>query len=104
MATAASRLYYDSARPTAFSTLRKLGVALKNKLDNIRDWLEKQDAYTLHRRIRKRFARYPYTVINVMESGNATCSKFGLLSNLTIITNIFYPSLMYFPNFYICSM
>jgi len=54
-ATAASRLYYDPARPTAFSTLRKLGVAVKNiKLVYIRDWLEKQDVYTLHRPISKR--------------------------------------------------
>jgi len=30
-------------------------------------WLEKQDAYTLHRLVRKRFARNPYTVTNVMD-------------------------------------
>jgi len=53
----------------SFSTLRKLGVAVKknNKLDDIRDCLEKQDAYILHRPIRKRFARNPYTVNNVMD-------------------------------------
>ena len=69
-AATANRLYYDPARPTAFSTLRKLGVAAKKKnikLDDIRDWLEKQDAYTLHRPIRKRFARNPYTVNNMMD-------------------------------------
>jgi len=66
-------LYYEPARLTAFSTLRKLGVAVKKKKkknikhDDIRDWLEKQDAYTLHRPIRKRFARNPYTVINVID-------------------------------------
>jgi len=67
-AATASRLYYDPARPTAFSTLRKLGVAAKKKknikLHDIRDSLEKQEAYTLHRPIRKRFARNPYTVNN----------------------------------------
>ena len=69
-AATANRLYYDPARPTEFSTLRKLGVAAKKKnikLDDIRDWLEKQDAYTLHRPIRKRFARNPYTVNNVVD-------------------------------------
>ena len=43
-AATANRLYYDPVRPTAFSTLRKLGVAAKKKnikLDDIRDWLEK---------------------------------------------------------------
>jgi len=40
---AVSRFYYDPARPTAFSTLRKLGVAVKKniKLDDISDRLEK---------------------------------------------------------------
>jgi len=67
-AAIANTLYYDPARPTAFSTLRKNGVAAKNiKLDDIRGWLEKQDAYTLHRPMRKRFARNPYNVNNVMD-------------------------------------
>jgi len=57
----------------AFWTVRKLGVAVKNnKLDDIRDWLEKQDAYTFYRPIKNHFARNPYTVINVIESVNAT--------------------------------
>jgi len=41
-AATANRLYYDPARPTPFSTLRKLGVAAKKKyikLDGTRDWL-----------------------------------------------------------------
>ena len=68
-AAAASRLHNDPTRPTAFSTLRKLGVAVmkNNNLDDIRDWLEKQNAYTLHRPIRKRFTRSPYKVHNVMD-------------------------------------
>jgi len=70
-ATAASRFYYDPARSTVYSTLRKLGVAVKKKnnikLDVIIDSLEKQDAYTLHRLIRKRFARNSFTVNNVMD-------------------------------------
>jgi len=39
----------------------------KNKLGNIGAWLEKQDAYTLHRPIRKRFARNTYSMNNVMD-------------------------------------
>jgi len=34
--------------------------------DVIRAWLEKDDAYTLHRLVRKRFASNPYTVTKVM--------------------------------------
>jgi len=67
--TTISRFYYDLTRPLAFSTLWKLRSATakkKVKLDVIKVWLEKQDDYTLHRPVRKRFARNPYTVSNVM--------------------------------------
>jgi len=33
----------------------------------MRAWLEKQDAYILHRPVKKRFARNPYLVNNVMD-------------------------------------
>jgi len=62
-----SRLYYGPARPTAFSTLRKLRVSVtKKKLGDIGAWLEKQDAYTLHRPFRNRLARNPSSVNKVM--------------------------------------
>jgi len=35
--------------------------------DVIKAWLEIQDAYTLHRPVRKLFARNPYTVSNIMD-------------------------------------
>jgi len=35
--------------------------------DIIRAFLQKQDPYTLHRPVRKGFARNPYTVSNVMD-------------------------------------
>jgi hypothetical protein len=34
---------------------------------DVRAWLEKQDAYTLHRRVRRLFPRNPYSVTNVMD-------------------------------------
>ena len=69
-----SDLYYDVGSPAGFSTLRKLREAelveskKKGKPQSIaetRAWLEEQDAYTLHRPVRKRFARNPYNVTNV---------------------------------------
>jgi transposase InsO family protein len=62
-----SRLYYDPARPTAFSTLKKLKeeVGKRKTPADIKAWLEKQEAYTLHRKVRKRFPRNPYSVNNV---------------------------------------
>ena len=64
-----SKFYYDPARPSAFSTLEKLQAAVRKTkpTDDIRAWLEKQDAYTLHRQVKKRFPRNPYSVNNVMD-------------------------------------
>jgi len=71
-----SDLYYDEGNPAGFSTLPKLRAAeaaerkLKGKLQSvcaIKAWLEEQDVYTLHRPVRKLFARDPYTVINVID-------------------------------------
>ena len=70
-----SDLYYDEGSPEGFSTLPKLRAAevsesktMKVKLQSLgstKAWLEEQDPYTLHRLVRKRFARNPYTVTNV---------------------------------------
>jgi len=64
-----SRLYYDPARPSGFSTLQILQVAMrkKGKSADIRACLEKEEAYALHRPVRKRFARNRYNVTNVMD-------------------------------------
>ena len=65
-----SKLYYDPARPSAFSTVEKLrAAAAASKKDKkvVRTWLEKQHDYTLHRQVRKRFPRNPYSVTNVMD-------------------------------------
>ena len=64
-----SKLYYDPYRPSAFSTLEKLQAAFgkDKKKESLRVWLEKQDAYTLHRQVRKRFPRNLYSVTNVMD-------------------------------------
>jgi len=54
----------------AFSTFKKVRVAVKKqnkKLGDIRARREKQYPYTLHVPVRKRFARNPYSVKNVME-------------------------------------
>jgi len=40
---------------------------LPKYVDALRAWLEKAEAYTLHRTMRKRFARNPYIVTNVID-------------------------------------
>jgi len=70
-----SELYYNEGSPAGFSTLRKLRAVevaesktQKGKPQSVgstKAWLEERDAYTLHRPVRKLFARNPYTVNNV---------------------------------------
>ena len=67
-----NKLFYDPSRLSVFSTLRKLRLATatgakKKSVEVIKAWLEKQDGCTLHRPVRKRFARNPYTGNNVMD-------------------------------------
>jgi len=70
-----SDLYYAEGSLLGFTTLPKLRAAeaaerkMKSKpqsVSAIKALLEKRDAYTLHRPVRKRFARNPYTVTIVM--------------------------------------
>jgi transposase InsO family protein len=69
-----AELFYDGSKPSAFSTLTKLQDAVERQaegksvsLAKTRAWLERQDAYTLHKPVRKHFPRNPYIVTNVMD-------------------------------------
>jgi len=72
------RLYTDPAAASAFSSLQKLQQAVRHATSSkqqqtkkkktptqIKEWLETQDAYTLHRPLKKRFPRNPYNVNNI---------------------------------------
>jgi hypothetical protein len=60
------RLYYDPSKPSSFTTQQKLQSAVRKPVPaDIKAWLLKQDVYTLHRGVRKRFPRNPYTVNNI---------------------------------------
>jgi len=64
-------VYYDPLQEAAFGTLEELKrIAKKTGVANageVKPWLEQQDAYTLHRPVRKRFPRNPYSVDNIMD-------------------------------------
>ena len=67
-----SKLYYDPSKPSSFSSLKKLKAAAKEsklgkKPGETKSWLETQDAYTLHKPLRRRFPRNPYTVNNILD-------------------------------------
>jgi transposase InsO family protein len=68
------RLYSDPSEPSGFSTQQKLQNAIRQSTSkqtqkissaNIKEFLLKQDAYTLHRPVCKRFPRNSYTVNNL---------------------------------------
>jgi len=74
------KLYTDPAAPSAFSSLYKLHQAVKHAAPakgkqtkdkkqktptQIKEWLETQEAYMMHRPLRKRFPRNPYTTNNI---------------------------------------
>ena len=68
----ASKWYYDPSKLSAFSTLKKLQEAarqskLGKKPGELLSWLQTQDTYTLHKPLRRKFPRNPYTVNNLFE-------------------------------------
>jgi hypothetical protein len=68
----ASKLYYDPAKPSVFATLKKLQEAarqtkLGKNSGELLPWLLTQDTYTLHRPVRRKLPRNPYTVNNLFD-------------------------------------
>ncbi|CAB4038544.1 uncharacterized transposon-derived [Paramuricea clavata] len=58
-----SQIYYDTESPASFGGVDSVNRAVKNEgkyeisPDKIRQWLQKQDAYSLHKPVRYRFRR-----------------------------------------------
>ena len=68
----AEKLYFNPKRASGFSSLKQLHAAARDSrigktAGELIAWLEPQDAYTLHRPVRKSFPRNPYTVNNIMD-------------------------------------
>ena len=87
-----SDLYYDAGSPAAFWNLPKIRAAefaernegKPRSIGSVKAGLEEQVACTLHRPVRKSFARNPYTVSNVRDV--LECDS----QNTMIITHTFY--------------
>ena len=67
----AGKLYFDHGLPSVFSNSKQLYAAVRDskigkRARELRAWLEAQDAFPLHRPVRKRFPRSPYGVKNIM--------------------------------------
>jgi transposase InsO family protein len=59
------KLYSSLALPSGYASLDKLKHASRLPRSRVAKWLEGEDSYTLHKPIRKRFPRNPYTVNNI---------------------------------------
>jgi Integrase core domain len=59
------KFYSNLARPAGFSSVDKLVKASKQSKARVSQFLTTQDSYTLHKPVRKRFPRNPYTVTNI---------------------------------------
>ena len=74
------RLYYDPNEPASYSGVAPLARAVKASKRKVRDWLQTQDTYTLHRPARKRFPRNPYMVFGPFELWQADLNDMRGLS------------------------
>lgn len=59
------RLYYDPPHYSAYAGIEKLAIASREPRSRVLEWLEGEDAYNMHRQVRKRFPRRCYDVKNV---------------------------------------
>ena len=61
------KLYYDPLKAASYSGQRHLIRAARGNVtrNDVKRWLEEQDAYTLHRPVRKKFPRRMYSVFDM---------------------------------------
>jgi len=59
------KVYYDPKHAAGFGSVAKLVKGGKSNERAVEEWLSGQDTYTLHKPVRKRFPRNPYTVTNI---------------------------------------
>jgi hypothetical protein len=59
------KIFYDPEHPAGFGSVAKLASASKTNKGIVNEWLSGQNTYTLHKPVRKRFPRNPYTVTNI---------------------------------------
>jgi transposase InsO family protein len=74
------KIYYDPKHAAGFSSAAKLVIAAKSNNTNVEEWLQGQDTYALHKPVRKRFPRKPYTVTNIDDVWEMDLAEFSSLS------------------------
>ena len=59
------KVYYDPKHSVGFGSIAKLVKESKYNKCDVEEWLSGQNTYTLHKPVRKKFPRNPYTVTNI---------------------------------------
>jgi 2-methylisocitrate lyase-like PEP mutase family enzyme len=105
----ASAIYFNPAHAAGFATDRKLLNALQRlkktntsgakSLADVRAWLQSQDVYSFHKPVRKKFARNPYVVTNVMEMREADLLDVQNLSRYNVGVKYLLTSIDVFSKF-----
>jgi hypothetical protein len=86
----------DSALSKLRRVAKQAGIK-KHTTSKLTSWLEKEDAYTLHRPVRNHFPRNPYTANNVMDVWECDQIDVQLISRY--INNIKFLLMAIFSNF-----
>ena len=81
------KVYYDPKHPAGFGSVAKLVNASKNKKKHVELWLSIQNTYTLHKPVRKKFPRNPYTVTNIDDVWEMDLSDLGSLTKYKVKYN-----------------
>ncbi|XP_033231627.1 uncharacterized protein LOC117182634 [Belonocnema kinseyi] len=60
-------IYYDPSHEASYADVEKISKSTRGNIprNQVIDWLKSQDAYNLHRPIRRKFARQHYSVCNI---------------------------------------
>lgn len=69
-------IYYDISHPAGYGSLNQLTEAMKNRMTRkeVKNWLESQETYTLHKPVQQRFPRNKYILSNFNELWQADLS------------------------------
>lgn len=69
-------IYYDVSNPAGYSSIDRLTRALKGQMNKkqVKDWLQAQETYTLHKPVHRKFPRNKYILSNFNELWQADLS------------------------------
>ena len=65
-----NEIYYDPSNPASFSSATALYESVKGdgiKLKEVKEWLEKQNVYTLHRKVVRKIPKRPQVISSYMD-------------------------------------